>query len=177
MVVERLMDRRDQLYCILFIRELYVYAIAFNTVWVNKKIALVLTSLQSLSRKGQNTHNQPTAAQNNMRPQNTSNKSRAIKLVSEVLVICFFASAVLQFNDEDLAIWGTFYTFHAVLAASYIFQFGNYMFSIAMGIWSGFMVGLSLTNDWGEVTTMEELAGAVLGLVSVAYHASLSTSS
>lgn len=105
-------------------------------------------------------------------PRQTTN-SKGIKLVSEVLVVVFFASAVLQFNDEDLAIWGTFYSFHAVLAASSIFRFGSQAFGIAMGVWSVVMVGLSLAN-WGDVTAMEELAGAALGLVSAGYHASLS---
>jgi hypothetical protein len=98
------------------------------------------------------------------------------RFVSISLAIIFFASAVLQFNDEglDLAIWGSFYSTQGMLALGVVFDQCGYpasafsMASMCMVVWSVIMIGSSV---W--VWDIEEFAGAVLGLVSAAYHATI----
>jgi hypothetical protein len=98
------------------------------------------------------------------------------RYVSISLAIIFLASAVLQFNDDglDLAIWGSFYSTQGMLALGVVFDQCGYpasafaMASMCMVVWSVIMIGMSL---WAW--DIEEFAGAVLGLVSAGYHATI----
>mmetsp|Transcript_29709 Transcript_29709/g.69709 ORF Transcript_29709/g.69709 Transcript_29709/m.69709 type:complete len:138 (-) Transcript_29709:110-523(-) len=117
----------------------------------------------------------------------TFTTDRLSLVVAEILTLLFFASAILQLNDDDLIIWGAFYLCHTALAGSVIFRrkcpggghtllgaaIGMTVWSVAMGLISLVRIAFGDAEKYSADVAREELMGAVLGTFAAGYFTTL----
>lgn len=117
----------------------------------------------------------------------TFTTDRLSLVIAEILTLLFFASAILQLNDEDFVIWGAFYLCHTLLAGSVIFRrrcpggahtllsaaIGMTVWSLAMGLISIVRITFGDAEKYDAEMAREELMGAVLGTFASGYFTTL----
>eukprot|EP00563_Minutocellus_polymorphus_P017139 CAMPEP_0197719924 /NCGR_PEP_ID=MMETSP1434-20131217/3474_1 /TAXON_ID=265543 /ORGANISM="Minutocellus polymorphus, Strain CCMP3303" /LENGTH=136 /DNA_ID=CAMNT_0043304713 /DNA_START=405 /DNA_END=815 /DNA_ORIENTATION=- len=117
----------------------------------------------------------------------TFTTDRLSLVIAEILTLLFFASAILQLNDDDFVIWGAFYLCHTVLAGSVIFRrkcpggahtllsaaIGMTVWSVAMGLISIVRITFGDAEKYNADMAREELMGAVLGTFAAGYFTTL----
>mmetsp|Transcript_17126 Transcript_17126/g.37369 ORF Transcript_17126/g.37369 Transcript_17126/m.37369 type:complete len:136 (+) Transcript_17126:317-724(+) len=117
----------------------------------------------------------------------TFTTDRLSLVVAEILTLLFFASAILQLNDDDFVIWGSFYVCHTVLAAAVIFRrrcpggaqtiltasIGMTFWSLAMAVISVLRMTFTKAENYSPDVAKEELMGSVLGICAAGYFTTL----